>query len=43
MLSVETSSWLLGLFVLTVGIIVPLAAVARQNKLLGAPRSKRSS
>ena len=40
--TLDSGSWLLGLVVLTVGILVPLVAVARANKLF-SPRSKRSS
>jgi hypothetical protein len=43
-LDIATSNWLIGALILTVGVLLPLAAVARHNKLLFVSRpAKRSA
>ena len=46
-LGIEISNWLAGLFVLVLGVVVPLVAVARHNRLFfsggGASLPKRSA
>jgi len=46
-LQVELSSWLAGLLVLVIGVVVPLVAVARHNRLFysggGSSLPKRSA
>jgi hypothetical protein len=44
-LELTTANWVLGALVLSVGVLLPLAIVARNNKLLfrTGPATKRSS
>ena len=41
MLDVSTANWLLGALVLAVGVLLPIAAVARNNNIFGSQSSAK--